>query len=119
MLNCYIGECANSESLWSHPLIGNSEIKISKSTKAKYKILIKGDSHTQWISSEIQYNLDDDFEIQGIVKPGSDLAAIMHAVNKDTGALTKYDAVVLWSGIRDISRNETQKGLCQFKKLHG
>ena len=89
MLNCYIGECANSESLGSHPLIGNSEIKISKSTKAKYKILIKGDSHTQWISSEIQYNLDDDFEIQGIVKPGSDLAAIMHAVNKDTGALTK------------------------------
>jgi len=33
---------------------------------------------------EIQLNLDDDFELQGLVKPGSDLAAIMHTFNTDT-----------------------------------
>jgi hypothetical protein len=64
--------------------------------------------------SEIQRNLDDDFEIQGIAKPESDLAAIMHTVNSDTGTSTKQDAVVVWGGIRDISRNESQKGLCQM-----
>jgi len=62
-------------------------VKLSaKSTKAKRKILIIGDNHALGIASEIQLNLDDDFEIQGIVKPGSDLAAITHIVNRDTGA---------------------------------
>ena len=51
------------------------------------------------------------------MKPGSDLAAITHTVNKDTGALTKQDAVFVWGGIRDISRNETQKGLCQIRNF--
>jgi hypothetical protein len=67
--------------------------------------------------SEIQPNLDDDFKIQGIAKPGSDLEAIMHAVNRDTGTLIKQDAVVVWSGIRDISRNESQKVLCQMRNF--
>jgi len=38
--------------------------------KGKEKILIIGDSHTRGIAPEIQLNLDDDFEIQGTVKPG-------------------------------------------------
>ena len=86
-------------------MVGNCKIKTNKSTKAKHKILIIGDSHARGIDSEIQQNLNDDFEIQGIVKPGSDLAAIMSTVNRDIGALTKHDAVVVWAGIRDISRN--------------
>jgi len=32
-------------------------------------------------------------------------------------ALTKQDAVVVWGGIRDISRNESQKGLRQIKNF--
>jgi len=38
------------------------------------------------MGSEIQHNLDDDFEIQGLLKPRSDLTAITHTVNRDTGA---------------------------------
>jgi hypothetical protein len=63
-----------------------------------------GDSNTQGIASEIQHNLDDDFEIQGLVKSGSVLPAITQRVNTDTGALTKQDDDVL-ARIRDISRN--------------
>jgi hypothetical protein len=48
----------------SQPLVRNCKIKSNKSTKAK-KI---GHSQTQGIASEIQLKLDDDFEIQGIVK---------------------------------------------------
>ena len=51
------------------------------------------------------------------MKPGSDLAAITHTLNKDTGALTKHDSVVVWGGIRDVSRNETQKDLCQLRNF--
>ena len=65
------------------------------------------------MGSEIQHNLDDDFEIQGLLKPRSDLTAITHTVNRDTGAWTKHDAVV-WTSITDISRNESlsDKKLC-------
>ena len=52
-----------------------------------------------------------------MVKPGSDLTAITHTVNRDTGALTKHDAVAVWGGITDKSRNETQKGLCQIRNF--
>jgi hypothetical protein len=76
-----------------------------------------GGSHARGISSEIQHNLDDDFQIQGTVKPGSDLAAITHIVNRDTGALTEKDAVVLCGGIREISRSESQKDLRQIRNF--
>jgi hypothetical protein len=66
---------------------------------------------------EIQLNLDYDFEIQGIVKPGSDLAAITNTVNRETNTLSKQDAVVVLGGIGDISRNESQKGLCQSRNF--
>jgi predicted nucleotide-binding protein len=52
----------------SHPLVRNCKIKSSKSTKAKKKKLFIGHSQTRGIASEIQLNLDDDFETQGIVK---------------------------------------------------
>ena len=51
------------------------------------------------------------------MKPGSDLAAIMNTVNSETNTLTKQDAVIVWGGIRDISRNESQKGLRQLRNF--
>jgi hypothetical protein len=51
------------------------------------------------------------------VKPGSYLAGITHTVTRDTGALTQQDAAVVWGGIRDISRIESQKGLCQIRNF--
>jgi len=40
----------------------------------------------------------------------------MHTFTRDTGTLTKQDAVV-WGGIREISRIESQKGLCQIRNF--
>jgi hypothetical protein len=41
------------------------------------------------------------------VKPGSEFAAIMNTVTRDTGALTKPD--VLWDNTKDVSKSETNK----------
>jgi hypothetical protein len=68
--------------------VRNRKINSKKSTKTRQKILITGDDHACGIASEMQHNLDDEFEIQGVVKPGADLAAITHTVNKVTGTLT-------------------------------
>ena len=52
------------------------------------------------------------------MKPGSDLAAITNTVTRDTGALTNHDVVVVVRGAtKDISRNKTQKGLCQIRSF--
>jgi hypothetical protein len=50
------------------------------------------------------------------MKPGSDFTAIMHTVTRDTGALTKHD-VILWGNTKDISKNETLKGLGGIKSF--
>jgi hypothetical protein len=43
--NCHISEYASSDPAGSHPLTRNYKIKSNKTTKAKHKILIIGDSH--------------------------------------------------------------------------
>jgi hypothetical protein len=51
------------------------------------------------------------------MKPVSDLAVIMHTVNRDTSALTNQDAVIIWGGTRDIRINDTQNGLHQIRNF--
>jgi len=43
------------------------------SNKKENKIVILGDSHARGCAQEVQYNLGRDFEVQGIVKPGSNI----------------------------------------------
>jgi hypothetical protein len=33
---------------------------------------------------------------------------MLNIINRDTGGITKQNAVVVWGGIKDISRNESQ-----------
>jgi hypothetical protein len=70
----------------SQLLVRNRKINSKKSTKVRQKILIIGDCHARGTASGMQHNLNDEFEIQGIVKPGADLEAITHTVNKVTGS---------------------------------
>jgi hypothetical protein len=92
-----------------------------KCTEATHTILITGDSHAQGIASKIKHNQEKEFEIQGFMKLGSDLAAVTNTVTRDTGTLTNDDDDddhgdhddVYGGGTKDIGRNETWKGLCQ------
>jgi hypothetical protein len=95
----------------------NLKIKTGKSTRAKHKTLVIGESHARGIAPEIQHDLGADFEIQGIVKPGSDLAVITHRANRDTSTLTNRDAVIVWGGTRDISRNDNQNCFRQIRNF--
>jgi len=42
---------------------------------------------------------------------------MLNTINRDTGSLTKQDAVVVWGGTRDISRNESQTDFCQIRNF--
>jgi hypothetical protein len=45
--------------------------KMSRCTKNQQKVLILGDSHARGCAQEIQHNLNCNFSVQGIVKPGA------------------------------------------------
>ena len=59
------------------------------------------------------HNLDHNVEVQGIVKPGANIEAIVNTSTKNIEKLTKKDIVVVWGGTRDIGKNESVKGLHQ------
>jgi hypothetical protein len=84
------------------------------------KKVILHDSHTRGIAAELQHKLEKKFSVQGVVKPGADLSSILNLRTKDTNDLTS-DAVVVWEGTRDVSKNETNVSLSHvqnFVKKH-
>jgi hypothetical protein len=93
----------------------NHEVRKHHQKKKKHRILIIGDNHGRECASKIMYNLDSDFEVQGIIKSGADLMAITNKVKEEVKLLTKNDVVVVWGGTRDVGRNETTSDLNQLK----
>jgi hypothetical protein len=83
----------------------------------KQKIIIVGDSHTQVSASNIKYNLSDDFDIEGFVKPGVDITSLTSSVTEETKSLTFKDILVFWGGTNDVSRNDSQEGLRKLIKF--
>ena len=51
--------------------IQNVRNKTKKENKIKQKIITMGDSHTRGMAKELKYRLNQEFEIQGIIKHGS------------------------------------------------
>jgi hypothetical protein len=87
---------------------------ITECKKKKHRIILLGDSHARGIAKELQYQLGYDFEVQGIVKPGVSAESIV----KSTVNLSKWtqdDFCIIWGGTHDVSKNETNKGLCSLK----
>jgi hypothetical protein len=66
------------------------------SVKKWNKITISVDSHARGCAQEVQHNLGQCFEVQGIVKPGANLQMIVNTSTETMGKLTKKDVVVVW-----------------------
>jgi hypothetical protein len=55
------------------------------------------------------------------MKPGADFSAVLNPASEDINKLSKNDVVILWSGTKDVGRNESGKGLSlirNFVKLY-
>jgi hypothetical protein len=76
-----------------------------------------GDSHTRNCAREVKQIVGNKFEFYGIVKPGASTEEIVNTVSRDREKLTKKDIVVVWGGIQDVVKNETEIGLIQIKTL--
>jgi hypothetical protein len=85
--------------------------------KPDHKVLIVGDSHVRGMAAELQRNLNNEYSVQGIVKPGADLETILTSGLKYVKRYSKKDLVIVWGGTKVVSRNETDKGLTQIRNF--
>jgi hypothetical protein len=72
----------------------------------KHKVRILRDSHARGLAKELKYNLTQEFETQGVVKPGSSLENLVNTSSSDLKALTMSDVCIVCGGSKDVGRNE-------------
>jgi hypothetical protein len=95
-LPCNSIACETSSSnLTGNQEVGKQSKKQTSAKKTNHKILIIGDSHGRECTSKVKYNLDNGFEVQGVIKPGASLTVITNSVNDKVKLLTKTDVVVV------------------------
>jgi hypothetical protein len=86
------------------------KIKIVRTENKKFKkkngSCHRGNSHAKGHAAEVFSNLQKNFEVSGIVMPGSRLEAITHLAKRERNSLTKEDVVVVWGGANDMNKNE-------------
>ena len=73
--------------------------------------MIFGDSHAWGLSSNVKNNLDDNYSSCGFVKPRVNIATHISSMTADINLLTKNDLTILWGGLNDVSKNNSQEGL--------
>jgi len=83
----------------------------NKHVEKKHKIIVIGDSHARGCAAEIKLNLDENFEVQGFVTPGTEVNTITTSAKSDIQHLSKQDVAVVWGGSKDVGKNETKKGI--------
>jgi hypothetical protein len=83
-LPCNGDACETSSSnLTGNQEVGKQSKKQISAKKMKHKILIIGDCHGRECASKVKYNLDNDFEVQGVINPGASLTANTNSVKEE------------------------------------
>jgi hypothetical protein len=63
-----------------------------------------GDSHARGCATKVNHLLKNDFEVLGIVNPGSGMKYIKDTSKVKLQQLSKEDVVVLWGGSNDSKK---------------
>ena len=89
----------------------------NSSRTRRQRILLIGDSHVRNCASDLQHNLDGNYEVSSFVKPGATMEEIVNTVSEDIQTLSNKDVVIVWGGSNDISKNNSKVAinhLCKF-----
>jgi hypothetical protein len=65
--------------------------------------MLIGDSHLKCCSENIKLQLNDKFQVRGVIKPGAGIQGILEQPTKDVDNLAN-DFIVLCCGSNDIGR---------------
>jgi hypothetical protein len=87
-------------------LVTKTKAKIVQRPKSN-KILIIGDSHARGCAVSLLREHSESFEVTGNVMLGAGLQNVMQAAKNEIRGLNHKDYIIIWSGSKDINRNET------------
>jgi hypothetical protein len=79
--------------------------------------VLLGDSHIRGLAERIGCSLGNSFSAVGITKPNADIKEITSPKQFTPKNLTKQDTIIFCGGTRDISRNESKRGLRSLKEF--
>ena len=65
-------------------------------------MLIIGDSHARLCATNIKSEIKDNYDVQGLVKPGA--GVLVNTTNGDIANLTKNDVVIFCGGANDVAK---------------
>jgi capsular polysaccharide biosynthesis protein len=109
-------ELYQNNSKISNSIVSRNKMKCSPIAR-KRKIIITEDSHTRGMAAELGNCLGKGFEVNGTVMPGVRLENITKLSAKEISTLGNKDAVIIWGGANDISKNEVNNGLKHLKNF--
>jgi hypothetical protein len=79
--------------------------------KNECKLLLIGDSHARGCPVKVKNMINDEFEVCGLVKPGSSASNLTKSINNEVMNLSKNDTLVFWGGSNDVYKNNFESGL--------
>jgi hypothetical protein len=82
-----------------------------KRKSKKHSILVVGDSHARGCSAKVKDKLNDTFDVNGLVKPGTVISTLTSTVKDGTEKLIDNDVLLFWSGTNDVAQNNSHDGL--------
>jgi hypothetical protein len=95
--------------------VKRQSIKFSPSKD--HMVLIIGDSHSRLCASNIKSEIKDNYDVQGLVKPGAGSGTLVYTVNSDTRNLTKNDVVIFCGGANNIAKNNSKTALRHIRNF--
>jgi hypothetical protein len=90
----------------------NGEIKAKK-----HKIVLLGDSHNRGNIKSISHHLESDFDLFGLIKPGTSIIDIVPQTTVKYRHLTKKGAILIQAGSIDVYKNNSKTALMQIKRF--
>jgi hypothetical protein len=77
----------------------------------EHKVLFVGDSHARNCAANVKTNIRDNFEVQGLVKPGAGTDILVNSANSDIMSLSKSDVLIFCGGANDVGKINSTKAL--------
>ena len=74
--------------------------------KKDHCIIIVGDSLSKDCATNMKSYLSNNYRVQGLVKPGTCLDILTKVAINVIKNLTKNDLLILWSGAKDVAKND-------------
>jgi hypothetical protein len=77
----------------------------------EHKVLIIGDSHTRNCAANVKTDIRDNFEFQGLVKPGAGTVILVNSANSDIMSLSKIHVLIFCGVVNNVGKNNSTKAL--------